>query len=178
MVFQEYDRGGFRFFNDNVNGFKSIRQPTSSMHIFSRWGHNLYRWVSARETYTMDWNADRIYSNYPLKSMMDSPRNGDFPWVILGAGSRFCYLRHTAISMERTTFQYQNSASPEISSGTSRTEQRTIRHLYRIVAVKDYNATTFWLSASPDSIKNLTVNFLNEAVFHIRLWGNGDVWRI
>jgi len=157
--YSKYDRGGFRFFNDNGEWL----QMDKAAHIFnayflSRWGYDLYRWSGVRDKHAI-WIGMLIGNMWQLSIEVNdgfSPKWG-FSWGDLSAnltGSAIMGLQQYLWKEQR--FNIKISASPVKYSQELR--ERT-DHLYGTsfgeLVLKDYNAMTFWLNASPGAfIKN------------------------
>lgn len=162
--YSKYDRGGFRFFNDNAEWL----QIDKAAHIFnayflSRWGHNLYRWSGVHEKHT-PWIGMLIGNLWQLSIEINDgfSKEWGFSMGDFGAnltGSAIFGIQQYLWREQR--FNIKISASPEKYPLEL---QDRAKELYGTsigeLLLKDYNATTFWLSASPGSfIKNPNSKF-------------------
>lgn len=153
--YSQYDRGGFRFFNDA----KEWNQMDKGGHVYnayflSRWGAGMYNWAGVKPN-TSAWLGFAFANLWQLSIELQdgfSPKWG-FSWTDIAAnlsGSLLYIGQHYLWNDQRFTVKMSAFPVnyPEIYKdratelyGTSISE----------LVLKDYNAMTFWLSATPGS---------------------------
>ncbi len=162
--YSQYDRGGFRFFNDNGEWL----QTDKAAHIFnayfiSRWSHNLYRWGGVHEKHT-PWIGMLIGNLWQLSIEVNDGFSPKWGFSLGDLAANFTGSAVFGIQQylwRDQKFYIKISATPEKYPDELR--YRT-DHLYGTslgeLILKDYNAMTFWLNASPGAfIKNSESKF-------------------
>jgi hypothetical protein len=157
--YSQYDRGGFRLFNDNGEWL----QMDKAAHIFnayflSRWSHNMYRWSGVYEKHT-PWIGMLIGNLWQLSIEVN---DGFSPKWGFSLGDLVANFTGSAIFgvqqylWKDQKFNIKISASPEnypldLRERTDLLYGTSIGELI----LKDYNAMTFWFNTNPGAfIKN------------------------
>ena len=157
--YSKYERGKFGFFNDNGEWLQMDKAAhTFNAYFISRWGHNLYRWGGVKEKNNI-WIGMLIANMWQLSIELNdgfSPKWG-FSWgdmtanftgsMIFGVQQYFWKDQKFNLKISATPEKYPSDLRPRTDNlyGTSIGE----------LILKDYNAMTFWLNASPGAfIKN------------------------
>jgi len=153
--YAQYDRGRFRSFNDNAEWL----QMDKAAHVFnayflSRWGRNLFNWAGVDEKHA-PWIGMLIAQMWQLSIELNDgfvPKWG-FSWGDIGAN-----LTGSAIYGVQQYLWKEQRINVKISAfPVNYPEELRVRTdaLYGTsfgeLILKDYNALTFWLNASPGS---------------------------
>ncbi len=153
--YTKYERGKFRFFDDSGEWL----QMDKAAHIFdayfiSKYSHNIYRWTGVNKKHA-PWIGMLIGNLWQLSIEINDgfSKEWGFSWTDIAAnltGSAVFGLQQYLWNDQR--FNIKISASPVKYSEDLR--ERT-DNLYGTsfgeLLLKDYNAMTFWLNASPGS---------------------------
>lgn len=157
--YSKYERGKFGFFNDNAEWLQMDKAAhTFNAYFLSRWSHNTYRWSGVEEKHNI-WIGMLIANMWQLSIEVNDGFSSKwgFSWGDMGAnltGSLIYGVQQYLWKDQK--FNLKISATPERYPAELR--PRT-DHLYGTslgeLILKDYNAMTFWLNASPGAfIKN------------------------
>jgi uncharacterized protein YfiM (DUF2279 family) len=162
--YSQYDRGRFQIFNDN----KEWLQMDKAAHIFnayflSRWGRNLFNWSGVQHKHSV-WIGMLAANMWQLSIELNDgfvPKWG-FSWgdILANLTGSAIYGSQQYLWKEQR-FNVKISAFPvkypeELRERTDALYGTTFSEL----VLKDYNAMTFWLNASPGSfIKNPNSKF-------------------
>lgn len=162
--YSQYDRGKFSTFNDNGEWL----QIDKSAHMFnayflSRWGYDLFKWGGVKEKNAI-WIGMLIANMWQLSIELNDgfvPKWG-FSWGDMSAnltGSAIMGIQQYLWHDQK--FALKISAFPQKYSDELRVRtDKLYGTTFGELILKDYNATTFWLTASPGSfIKNPNSKF-------------------
>ena len=157
--YSQYDRGRFQIFNDN----KEWLQMDKAAHVFnayflSRWGRNLFNWSGVQHKHSV-WIGMLAANMWQLSIELNDgfvPKWG-FSWgdILANLSGSIIYGSQQYLWKDQR-FNVKISAFPikypdELRERTDALYGTTFGEL----VLKDYNAMTFWLNASPGSfIKN------------------------
>ena len=153
--YSKYDRGKFKFFND----WGEWLQMDKASHAFdayflSKWGHNIYRWAGVDKKHA-PWIGMLAGNIWQLSIEINDGFSSEwgFSWPDIAAnmtGSAIFGIQQYLWGEQR--FNVKISAFPirysdDIKSRTDALYGTTFSEMI----LKDYNAITIWLSASPGS---------------------------
>jgi hypothetical protein len=162
--YSQYDRGRFQIFNDNQEWL----QMDKAAHVFnayflSRWGRNLFNWSGVQHKHSV-WIGMLAANMWQLSIELNDgfvPKWG-FSWgdILANLSGSVIYGSQQYLWKEQR-FNVKISAFPvkypdELRERTDALYGTSFGEL----VLKDYNAMTFWLNASPGSfIKNPNSKF-------------------
>jgi len=151
--YSKYERDKFKFFDDS----KEWLQMDKAAHIFnayflSKWAHNTYRWAGVDKKHA-PWIGMVIGNLWQLSIEINDgfSKEWGFSWSDIGAnltGTAIFGLQQYLWNDQK--FNIKISAAPvkypkELRARTDQLYGTTFGEL----VLKDYNAMTFWLNASP-----------------------------
>lgn len=153
--YSQYDRGGFRFFNDA----KEWNQMDKGGHVFnayflSRWGAGMYEWAGVKPN-TSAWLGFMFANLWQLSIELQdgfSPKWG-FSWTDIAAnmsGSLLFLGQHYLWKEQRINVKISAFPVNYPEALQDRAEELYGTSISELI-LKDYNAMTFWLSVSPGS---------------------------
>lgn len=157
--YSKYDRGKFRFFDDSGEWLQMDKAAHAfNAYFLSKWAHNTYRWAGVSHKHA-PWIGMLVGNLWQLSIEINDgfSREWGFSWTDIAAnltGSAIFGLQQYLWDDQR--FNIKMSASPvkypkELRERTDNLYGTTLGEL----VLKDYNAMTFWLNASPGAfIKN------------------------
>lgn len=162
--YSKYDRGKFQFFNDNGEWLQVDKAAhTFNAYFLTRWGYDLFRWTGVKEKHSI-WIGMLIANMWQLSIEVNdglSPKWG-FSWGDISAnvsGSVIFGLQQYLWHDQKFTVKISAFPQKYAADLRSRTDALYGTSFGELI-LKDYNATTFWLTASPGAfIKNPNSRF-------------------